>query len=174
MFEAEKIYTRLPVNSEFDPSNDIGIIKTKKKFKYNSNIFPISLWPHKSLNVLWTLETAGFGMVHDEIVGERLQEVKKLKILPYDKCIKMLSKYSEAAKKFAGPDSILCTFNKRKAILHGDSGAGIVLAVGNKKYLVAVISCSGELVEHAKLIPAVSTKVYKHLDWIRSISKIVL
>lgn len=171
-FLVESVHNRLPPVCKCDPTNDIGLIKTVRKFEYGPRVAPIRLWPEKFINTSWTLQEAAFGKTDDKKSSRFLQKVTRLKILPHKQCYAMLSKLPHLGKCLTNPNSHICTYTKGVAQLPGDSGAGIVLERANTKYLAAVCSCGSLTIKAAKYLPGVHTRVYPHLNWIRQTSGI--
>lgn len=169
-FQAESVHIPSLLSSACDPTIDIGIIKTKTKFVYSAKIFPVSLYPYAVVDTTARVEMAGFGMLDDTRRSVNFQGATGLRILPYNECKRMITG-RPLSNFLTGPDSVLCTFSKKIALLDGDSGAGVVLPVASRKYLVAVFALSPAF-SHAKKFPHFHAKVYRHLDWIKSISGI--
>lgn len=112
-------------------------------------------------------------MLDDRNLTQRLQEVKGLRIVPYERCKLVIGTRSDLARTFAGPESVLCTHDEKKALMRHNPGAGIVIRNRyRKKYLAAVFACSPGTLRQMQEVPSVSTKVFKHLDWIRQITGI--
>lgn len=125
------------------------------------------MYPHPSVDADLPLQVASFGCIQDGERSERLQSVKQLRQLPFQQCREIVGRtIPEAFRCFTGDDVVLCTFTPGIAFLPGDSGAGIVVQQGDRKFLVAVASASGGSIAKARTFPSIATKVYRHLGWI--------